>query len=310
MGSEPRVTAEPPSPAAAATAAQPNFAVEIADPHLPPVFRQIVPTARFLRRTEVHTFAFSVAANAILSFFPFVVLLLVVTRRVFHSQMMYETVVRLLRDYLPVSQDFLIRNLKAMAGARRGVQIFSLVMLLITSTGIFLPLEVALNHVWGFARNRSYLWNQVVALLLAIACGVLALISIALTAGNTLLLQHALGGGGYFGWRGWVVAHISQIVMKTFAIAASMTIFFLVYWVLPNGKVPVKAVLPAAMVTGLCWEGAKYAYVLALPWLNFQEVYGPFSISVTLIFWAFLSGLLLLGGAHLSAAGRENNFPE
>jgi membrane protein/epoxyqueuosine reductase len=32
-------------------------------------------------------------------------------------------------------------------------------------------------------------------------------------------------------------------------------------------------------------------------------MYGPFSISVTLIFWAFLSGLLLLGGAHLSANG-------
>jgi membrane protein len=75
--------------------------------------------------------------------------------------------------------------------------------------------------------------------------------------------------------------------------------------VLPNGKVPVRAVLPAAFIAGLCWELAKYAYVLALPWLNFQEVYGPFSISVTLIFWAFLSGLLLLGGAHLSAAGRD-----
>jgi membrane protein len=192
-----------------------------------------------------------------------------------------------------------------MAGARRGVQIFSVIMLMITSTGIFLPLEVALNHVWGFARNRSYLWNQVVALLLAIGCGLLALTSIALTAGNTLLLQHALGTTSYSGWRGWVVAHLSQIVMKVFASAASIAIFFLVYWVLPNGKVPVRAVLPAAFITGLCWELAKYAYVVALPWLNFQDVYGPFSISVTLIFWAFLSGLLLLGGAHLSAAGRE-----
>ena len=145
---------------------------------------------------------------------------------------------------------------------------------------------------------------MVVSLLLAIGCSLLAMISVALTAGNTLLLQHALGGAAMgVGWRGWLLAHISQIVMKVFATAASITIFFLVYWVLPNGKVPVRAVLPAAFITGLCWEGAKYAYVIALPWLNFQDVYGPFSISVTLIFWAFLSGLLLLGGAHLSAAG-------
>jgi membrane protein/epoxyqueuosine reductase len=31
-------------------------------------------------------------------------------------------------------------------------------------------------------------------------------------------------------------------------------------------------------------------------------VYGPFSVSVTLIFWSFWSGMLLLGGAYLSAA--------
>ena len=33
-------------------------------------------TLRYLTQTEVHTYAFSVAANAILSFFPFIVLLL------------------------------------------------------------------------------------------------------------------------------------------------------------------------------------------------------------------------------------------
>ncbi|HEY6307017.1 MAG TPA: YihY/virulence factor BrkB family protein, partial [Candidatus Angelobacter sp.] len=35
-----------------------------------------VPTLRYLMEPEVHTFAFSVAANAILSFFPFMVLLM------------------------------------------------------------------------------------------------------------------------------------------------------------------------------------------------------------------------------------------
>ena len=63
-----------------------------------------------------------------------------------------------------------------------------------------------------------------------------------------------------------------------------------------------RAVLPAAIVTGLVSEAAKYVYILVLPWLNFQEVYGPFSVSVTLIFWSYLSGMLLLGGAYLSAA--------
>jgi uncharacterized BrkB/YihY/UPF0761 family membrane protein len=54
-------------------------------------------------------------------------------------------------------------------------------------------------------------------------------------------------------------------------------------------------------VIGVLWEGAKYLYVLVLPRLDFQAVYGPFYVSVGLMIWAFLSGLLLLAGAHFSA---------
>jgi len=59
-------------------------------------------------------------------------------------------------------------------------------------------------------------------------------------------------------------------------------------------------VLPGALLTGLIWDLSKYLYILALPWLDFQQVYGPFALSVTLMFWAFLSGMLLLGGAQYS----------
>ena len=90
---------------------------------------------------------------------------------------------------------------------------------------------------------------------------------------------------------------------KMFAIFASIAIFFLIYWVLPNGKVPARAVLSTAVIMGLMSEALKYAYILALPRLNFQEVYGPFALSVSLMFWAFLSGLLMLTGAYLSARG-------
>jgi YihY family inner membrane protein len=253
-------------------------------------------TMRYLLRTEVHTFAFSVAANAILSFFPFLLLMMTLIRNVFHSELMYHIVESLLRDYLPTGQEFVIRNLNALVNAHHRAQIFSLVMLLITSTGIFLPLEVALNRVWGFRNNRSYFGNQLIALALAFACGSLALSSVALTAGNVAIVKTALHGYGL-----WYVRLVGFLTMKLFAILASIMGFFLIYWLLPNGKVPARGVLPAAVLMGLLSEAFKYAYIYALPWLNFGEVYGPFAISVSLMFWAFLSGMLLLTGAHLSA---------
>ncbi|MFY9744507.1 MAG: YihY/virulence factor BrkB family protein [Candidatus Sulfotelmatobacter sp.] len=253
-------------------------------------------TLRYLLRTDVHTFAFSVAANSILSFFPFVVLLMTLVRRVFHSRVMYDVIVELLRDYLPAGQEFVIRNLTALSNAKNHVQLASLLILLLTSSSVFMPLEVALNRIWRFPNNRSYFGNQLISLALAFGCGVLALLSIAMTAGNVELMGVLLRSHGSV-----FIRLVGFVVMKIFAIAASIAIFFLIYWVLPNGKVPARAVLPTAIIMGLLSEALKYGYILALPWLNFADVYGPFALSVSLIFWAFLTGLLLLAGANLSA---------
>jgi membrane protein len=138
--------------------------------------------------------------------------------------------------------------------------------------------------------------NQLISLGLVFACGTLALLSVGLTAGNVAMVKSALHAYGT-----WYIDLVDFITMKIFAIGASIAIFFLIYWLLPNGKVSAKRVLPAAIMMGLLSELLKYVYVFALPRLNFAEVYGPFAISVSLMFWAFLSGMLLLTGAHLSA---------
>jgi membrane protein len=291
--------AQPPNPRVSPRAERAPVKVAVRQPSSRAL---VLSTIKYLMRTDVHTFAFSVAANSILSFFPFVMLMMTLIRHVFHSRVMYDVVVQLLRDYLPAGQDFVIRNLNSMVNSRQRVQIASLVILLVTSSGVFLPLEVALNRIWRFENNRSYLGNQVVSFGLAFACGALALLSIAMTAVPVASLEFILHGYG-----AGFVRVVGFLVMKVFAIAASIAIFFLIYWVLPNGKVPPRTVLPVAIIMGLLSEALKYAYILALPWLNFQEVYGPFALSVTMMFWAFLSGLLLLAGAHLSAEEHLRN---
>lgn len=292
----------PPEPPAEKDAAKPDLPpkpIEEVRPVVPEsgFWAQIVALFRYLTRTEVHTYAFSVAANAILSLFPFIVLLLTVSRVVFHSRAMETVVGEMMRSFLPTGQDFVMRNMQLLAHPHKRTEVFSLAMLLITSTGVFLPLEVALNNVWGVKQNRSYLRNQAISAGLAFGVGVLAMSSVAFTASQKTVLA-------------WVfLGHTQNMAFHFFAFSfmkicagiASILLFFLIYWVLPNRKIPARAVLPTAIVTGLLWEGAKYLYMRALPWLDFQSVYGPFYISVGLMMWAFLSGLLLLAGAHFSA---------
>lgn len=257
---------------------------------------QVMALLRYLSRTAVHTYAFSVAANAILSLFPFIVLMLTIAR-LLHSTEMVEVIRGMLQVLLPTGQEFVTRNMVYLVYSQKRVAAVSVVMLLISSTGVFLPLEVALNQVWGVKENRSYWRNQLISLGLAFMVGVLALLSIAVSASHETLLKLI-----FFGHTGSPFFHfMERTVLRFLGVVASISLFFLIYWVLPNRHVRVMTVLPGAVITGLLWEAAKQLYIIVLPWLDLKSVYGPFSISVGLMLWAFLSGLILLAGAHFSA---------
>src|SRR5215831_4270844 len=142
----------------------------------------------YLLDAEVHTFAFSVAANAIISFIPLIILMYTIAMSVFHSQEMVNVVNKIVEQFLPSTarqgnEDFLAFWLRSVAtiSTRHGVQALSVLMILISCTGIFLPLEVALNQAWGVTKSRNYIVNQLVAFGLAILMVILAMGSVFLS---------------------------------------------------------------------------------------------------------------------------------
>jgi membrane protein len=253
----------------------------------------------YLLDSEVHTFAFSVAANAILSFIPFIVLLYTLAQSVFHSKMMVTVISEMVDYFLPTTakQDWVANSLQA-AASRQGVQALSLVMILIACTGIFLPLEVALNQAWGVTKSRNYLANQVVSFGLAILMVVLALAGILLSAWErelmTLVFFHYTDN--------FIFEGISYLWMALSSGVASILFFFSIYWLLPNRKVPPRYVMRTSIVTGIVWLFAKYLFVAILPHMHLEDLYGPFYVSVGLLFWAYVSGLILFAGAQFSVA--------
>jgi membrane protein len=251
----------------------------------------------YLLDSEVHTFAFSVAALAIISFIPFIVLLYTLSRSVFHSEMMVTVVGDMVHYFLPSNQDFVAESLAAKA-PRGGVQVLSLVMILVSCTGIFLPLEVALNQAWGVAKSRNYLFNQMVAFGLAGLMVLLAFASILVNAGEKDLLTIVF----FHHTNNFVFAWVSYSWLAISTGVASILFFFSIYWILPNTKVPWRPVLRTSVWTGLVWLGAKYLFVAILPHLDLKTLYGPFYVSVGLLFWGYTSGLILFAGAQFSVA--------
>ncbi len=254
-------------------------------------------SARYLFETEVHAYAFSIAANAYLSFFPFNFILLAICRRWLHWEKAYLLVLELLRVHLPVGADSIVRNLEAVVQGRPRLQVVSVFMLLFTSSGVFLPLEIALNKVWGFRTNRNFLKNQIMSFFLVLISGVLALsFVLAMTPVQSEI-------NSLIGWMPSrsLVTLVSHTVLEVATVPLVASIYFMIYYVLPNGKVSAARVLPAAIAAGILTELGKALYFLTLPMFRFREVYGPFALSVTLLFWAYAGAMILLFGAHLSA---------
>ncbi len=263
------------------------------------VFRALAPTFRYWMQTEVHVYAFSVAANVLLAFFPFLIVCLSLSRPFFSYNTAVDTIDFALHDYFPnVFSDFVHR---ALPTRRTPPEVVSILLLLFTANGIFEPLEVALNRVWGISRNRSFVRNQLVSMGLIFGCGALALFSLWLAAENSAVLKGSR-----------VEAVVAGFWLKLAAVPLSTIILLLVYRFLPNGKPPFKRVVPAAIGVGLLLEALKFVIALAWPWFGakLQREYGVFEYPVTLIFLAFFSSMIVLAGAEWAARGHRFDNPD
>ena len=258
-------------------------------------------TCRYVLETEVHVYAFSMAANILLSFFPFMIVMISLCRHVLHWPAAEQAIYIALNDFFPDDRfgQFIINNLKVIVAQRGPFQITSVLLLLFTANGIFEPLEVALNRAWGIRKNRSYARNQIVSLGLIFACGGLALLSTVLTALNQQFLMQ-LGGGSH------TSAFIGSTVFKIAALPVSILMLFLIYWVLPNAKIPAAPLLPVALIVGVALEVLKNLNLWTWPWLRakLQHEYGPFVYSVTIVLWSFLASMIVLAGAEWAARKR------
>jgi membrane protein len=122
-------------------------------------------------------------------------------------------------------------------------------------------------------------------------CGGLALLSVMLTALN----RQWLGA-----WSGAAGSWLNLLLFKVAAVPISILALFLVYWVLPNRKVPPAHVVPAAMTVGLILEALKYVNLAIAPFLEskLEHEYFIFRHSAMILIWSFAAAMVVLAGAE------------
>src|SRR5262249_44990716 len=122
-------------------------------------------------------------------------------------------------------------------------------------------------------------------------CGGLVLLSMMLTGANAASLSH--------------LAFIPGLFFKLAAVPMAVAVLILIYYFLPNGRVPRDRVIAAAIGVGVLLEVLKYFNKLVWPWFQkkLESEYRIFQYSVSLIFLGFLASMLVLAGAEWAARG-------
>jgi membrane protein len=238
--------------------------------------------SRLLLSIETHALCGALAFFAMLGFYPLSLLFVSLAKYVLRSPDAHQVVRLALQSYYPAGQEFLLRNLEASSWQLRGeVSLAAVLWILLGGAGVFIPLEMAFNRLWGFAESRPYWHNQLVGFALTVACWVMA-VALVLAVSRVPAA-----------WRApalWLGAPM--------LVAAAL---FLAYRLLPHGPVPTGIAASAALLTAVACEVTRWVFLLVLPRLDLGRSHGPFQVSVSFLMFAYVEAYVLLAGADLAA---------
>jgi len=224
----------------------------------------------------------AIAFNFLLCLFPLIVVLAAASQQFPEGWAGHAggALFLLLQELIPFGREAFADQLRNLTKIARGLQVLSLLLIIWGSSGIFMPVELALNRAWGGSAPRSFWRSRLVAFLMTTAGGFIALLSIALTVGaRTVSRQWASYGA------------------KASAFLLTYLLFFLIYRFVPTQRVRFRVALRAALWSAVSWEAVKYLFVVRLGSMNLKAFYGPLALAVSLLLWAYVSSLVLVFGA-------------
>ena len=81
----------------------------------------------------------------------------------------------------------------------------------------------------------------------------------------------------------------------------TVVVFICIYRFMPRAEVTLRDTLPGAFLAGLLWEVAKYIFAWSLQYFHYDEIYGSVGAVVAVLTWSYVSSLIMLFGAQLTA---------
>lgn len=245
------------------------------------------------------TFAASIAYYALLSLFPFFLLAFAVLAGFTTNDSDRDAILRFVLRYFPTQFQFVNDQLNALQQKGLQLGVAGSLLMVWAAMGVFGAVTSAINHAWGVEKQPNYLKHKLISFVMLAASGLLLVVGLVLVSAINVAEAS---------WFAEVLARTPGLyVLRGFAVRSGSTILFilivgLIFYFVPNAKVRFRDVWVGAVVTGLLWRVALSGFSQYVRDLSRFSVHGTIAGVVVFLLWVYVSAMILLYGAEVTAA--------
>lgn len=237
----------------------------------------------------------SLTYTTLLSLVPlFTIVVALMSALPFFEKIMVDIKIFLLLNLVPeIAYKIITVYMEQFAENAARLTIYGLGALLLMALAMLFTVDRSLNGIWRAQRSRPF-WMSVLGYML-----LLGLAPLLLGAGMTItsyLLSLSMGVTNS-------VPYAGQFLLKLLAILGSTVTFFMVYRIVPCRHVPMQHALLGALIAAVLFETMKYLFAIFITKVpTYDLVYGAFAAIPIFLLWIFLSWVMVLLGAEVTAA--------
>ena len=249
---------------------------------------------------DLFTSAAAMSYFGLMALFPALLLLFAISNKLAAgSQMLAQAV-----DVYPGSSKFLRDTIGQFSDLSFGAILTCVVLVFWAGSWVFAVVERALNRIWGTV-SRSFWHGRVLTIGMVGIVGVLLSFSVLVTSFLVALREVAANVSprqiARYPLLGSVGSGFWQVIFATGSYLITMALFVMIYRLLPRAEVSLRDTLPGAFLAGLFWEVAKYIFAWSLGYFHYDQIYGSVGAVVAVLTWSYVSSLIMLFGAQLTA---------
>lgn len=252
--------------------------------------------------------AASLAYYIFFSLFPLILVLVSAATFIFNlgTEDAAQEAIQIITEAIPIGEELVAENLEEVIELRGTLTIIGIIGLLWSASSAFAVLSHSINAALETTEPRGFVKQRLVALAMTIGLVTLLLLSLLF---STLL--DIVGGLQPFGLElGFMRTVLGIVLTRLVPLIISLITFIVLYRWIPTRRIPWKAVLWGAGVAAVAWELAKalFTWYMQSGLADYGVVYGSLSSVVILLFWIYVSSMIVLMGAHLAGAIKPHDY--